>query len=201
VGHISYALGTSNASSDEFRITVRGRQTHAAFPWAGVDPIVVGAQIISVLQTIASREANIVRSPLVFSVGTFKAGNRSNIISDRAEMTGTLRMFDDDGRDRVKRRVKEIAEGVAASMDATAEVVWSPSGVPILENSIALAERMAPSLARVAGAENLRIGSRTTGYDDFAYFSRDIPGLYFRIGITSPGVKPATAAPSHSPFF
>jgi amidohydrolase len=201
VGQIAYLPGRMNASSDEFRLTVQGRQTHAAFPWAGVDPIVVGAQIISTLQTIASREVNVTKSPIVFSVATFKAGNRTNIIPNRAEMSGTLRTFDDAGREAAKRRVKEIAEGVALSMNATAEVIWGPNGVPNNENNIALTERMAPSLARVAGLGKLLAGTRSMSYDDFSYFARDVPGLYFHLGITSPGENPATAAPNHSPLF
>jgi len=161
---------------------------------------VVGSQIVSTLQTIASREVNAARSPLVLSIATFRAGNRSNIIPGRAEMSGTLRTFDDERRDLAKRRVTEIAEGVAASMNAKAEVVWGGNGVPTTENNPALTAQMAPTLARVAGT-GLAVGVRSFSYDDFAYFSRDIPGFFFLIGITPPGVNPATAAPNHSPLF
>ncbi|MBV1799184.1 amidohydrolase [Siccirubricoccus sp. G192] len=201
LGEITYTVGTTNASGDEFRIAVQGRQTHAAFPWSGVDPIVVGAQIVTALQTIASREVNVVRSPVVISVGSFRAGNRSNIIPNRAELTGTLRAFDDAARIMAQRRVKEIAEGVAASMNATAEVVWSPAGIPSNANDPALAGRMAPTLARIAGPGKLVPSSRGMALEDFSYFSRVVPGLFFNIGVTPAGVDPATAAPNHSPLF
>ena len=201
VGTIFYFNGITHASADEFRITVQGRQTHGAFPWTGVDPIVVGAQIVSALQTIASREANVVRSPVVFTIGRFQAGNRSNIIPDRAELNGTLRAFDDNERNLAKRRASEIVEGIASSMNAKAEVFWAPNGVPRNENNAALMDRMAPTLARAAGPANLLLETKSTGYEDFSYFSRNVPGLFFHIGITPPGVDTATAARNHSPLF
>src|SRR5947207_15770330 len=91
--------------SDTFRISVKGRGTHGARPWAGVDPIVLAAQIVLGLQTIESRQVDVTSDPSVLTVGMFNAGNRSNIIADKAEMVGTLRTFNSDMRDFIMRRV------------------------------------------------------------------------------------------------
>src|SRR3712207_4844005 len=199
-GTLGYRPGPAHASADEFRITVTGRQTHGARPWAGVDPIVIGAQIISALQTIQSRQVN-VDEPSVLTVGQFHAGNRNNIIPDRAEMNGTLRTYDEARRAYMQRRVTEIAENVAKGMDGSAMVHWEPDGCPVTINDPALTERMLPSLARVAGAEGLRLGPRATAGEEFSYFAREAPGLFFCAGASSPGVDPRTAPNNHSPRF
>jgi amidohydrolase len=199
-GTLGYRPGPAHASADEFRITVTGRQTHGARPWAGVDPIVIGAQIVTALQTIQSRQVD-VDQPSVLTVGQFHAGTRNNIIPDRAEMNGTLRTYDEARRAYMQRRVTEMAENVAKGMDGAATVHWEPNGYPVTINDPALTERMLPSLARVAGAEGLRLGPRSTAGEDFSYFAQGAPGLFFWVGITSPGVDPRTAPNNHSPRF
>jgi amidohydrolase len=125
-GMIAYHPGSAHASSDEFRIVVTGRQTHAAFPWAGVDPIFAASQIVTALQSIESRQVD-VSEPSVLTVGTFHAGNRANIIPDQVVMSGTLRTMSENRRNFMKRRVNEITESVAHGMDAKAKVE-RPSG-------------------------------------------------------------------------
>src|SRR5918997_6250816 len=199
-GTLGYRPGPAHASADEFRITVTGRQTHGARPWQGVDPIVIGAQIVSALQTIQSRQVN-VDEPSVLTVGTFQSGSRNNIIPDRAVMTGTLRTYDDGRRAYMQRRVAEIAENVARGMDGGAEVHWEPNGYPVTVNDPALTERMLPSLARVAGDGRLPLSPRSTAGEDFSYFARQAPGLFFWVGVAPTGADPAGAAPNHSPRF
>ena len=82
------------ASSQRFEIVVKGKQTHGAMPWAGIDPIVIGAQIVGALQTIVSRRLDITGSPAVVTVGTFQSGVRNNIVPGDATLTGTIRTFD-----------------------------------------------------------------------------------------------------------
>ena len=94
-GQIQTRPGPMLASSDLFEIVVRGRQTHGAAPWAGVDPIVVGSQIVTALQTIVARQIDITKLPAIVTVGQFNGGVRSNIIPDSVRMTGTIRTFDD----------------------------------------------------------------------------------------------------------
>lgn len=199
-GQIAYRPGTAHASSDTFRITIRGRQAHGAMPWDGVDPVVIAGQVVSALQTIQSRQVD-VNDPSVLTIGTIHGGSRHNIVPDRVELTGTLRTYDEGRRAFMQRRVKTLAESVAQGMDGAAEVVWEPGGYAPLVNDPALAGRMAPSLARVAGRDGLRINPRHTASEDFAFLAQRAPGLFFWIGVTPPGQDPARAAPNHSPRF
>ena len=199
-GMLGYSPGMTSASADEFRIQVNGRQTHGAQPWAGVDPIVIGAQIVSALQTIESRQVD-VGEPSVLTVGTFAAGNRSNIIPDHAVMTGTLRTYSPARRALMQRRVSEIARDIAHGMDGSADVLWQPNGYPVLVSNPALTERMAPSLARVGGANGVQLLAPTMAAEDFSFFADTVPGMFFRVGATTPGTDPRTAPPNHSPRF
>jgi amidohydrolase len=199
-GVIGYRSGPFMASSDEFRILVSGRQTHGAFPWKGVDPIVVAAQIVSALQSIESRQVD-VTEPSVLTVGTIHGGNRANIIPDQVVMTGTLRAMSEDRRDFMKRRVDEIATTIAGAMDAHAKIDWMPNGYPAVVNDPDLTARMAPSLARVATNKGLRLWPPRMASEDFSYFAQAAPGMFFYIGITPPDQDPAHAPPNHSPLF
>jgi amidohydrolase len=199
-GRLCLRAGPFQASADEFTITVSGRQTHGARPWAGVDPIVIGAQIVTALQSIQSRQVD-VNDPSVLTVGQFHAGNRNNIIPDRAVMNGTLRTFDDKRRDFIKRRVIEVAEGVAKGMDGSAAVHWEPNGYPVSVNDPGLAERLLPTLARVAGEPGVRALNRSMAAEDFSYFAQLAPGFFFNLGATDPATDPATAPNNHSPRF
>ena len=200
-GMVSYRAGAVMAGSNTFRITVKGRQTHGAEPWRGVDPIVIGAQIVLALQTIQSRQVDVTSEPSVLTIGVFNAGNRQNIIPDKAEMQGTLRTFDEGMRDFIMRRVTETAEAVAKSGGAEAEVEWRASGYIPVVNNIRLTQRMAPTLKRVAGAGKLIEAPRITGSEDFSFFARQVPGLFFFVGVTAPDTPPFKAAPNHSPRF
>ena len=199
-GVLGYRAGVTLASTDEFRITVTGRQTHAAFPWSGVDPIAVGAQIVSALQTIESRQVN-VAEPSVLSVATFHGGNRANIIPNQVVMGGTLRTMSEDRRQYMRRRTQELAESVARGMDANATVEWLPNGYANTINDPALTARMVPSLARVVGAEHVRVTPPLMAADDVAYFAQSTPTLFFWAGITRPDQDIARAAPNHSPLW
>jgi len=202
VGTLGVRAGQRNAGADVFRITVNGRQTHAASPWRGVDPIVVGAQIVLGLQTIVSRQVDITTSPAVLTVGIFQGGNRSNIIPDKAELEGTLRAVDMATRNHIVQRVTETAEGIARSAGAQAVVEWADEEhvIPLVNNA-ALTQRLTPSLRRVAGADRVVEVPRGMGYDDFSFFADAVPGLYFSVGITPPGTPREKVAPNHSPRF
>ena len=199
-GSIVFRPGGLMAASDTFRITVRGRQTHGALPWAGVDPIVVSAEIILGLQTIVSRQSDLTAGPAVITVGSIEGGNRSNIIPDEVRLTGTIRTFDARMRSSIQARVQTTAEHIAASAGATATVQIS-EGNPVTYNDPELTERMAPSLKRVAAGPFIPNGRPNTASEDFAVYQQKIPGLYFFLGITPKGANPATVAPNHSPRF
>ena len=201
MGTIAYRAGTAQAGSDTFHISVKGRGTHGARPWAGVDPIVIASQIVLGLQTIESRQVDVTSNPSVLTVGIFNAGNRSNIIPDTAELEGTLRTFDPEMRDFIMRRVKETPEGIARSGGGEAEVEWINDGYIPLVNNVPLTERMVPTLRRVAGPDKVLEVSAKTASEDFSYFAQQIPGFYFWLGITPPTMLASLAAPNHSPRF
>lgn len=198
VGSLGYRAGAVNASSDGFRLIVKGRQTHGAMPWNGVDPVAVGSQIVTALQTIVSRETDVTRQSVVLSVSTFHAGVRYNIIPDRAEMSGTLRTYDEEVRQRVMTRVKEMAESIARGMNAEAEVIWEANGYPPIMADAGLVNRLAPSLVRVAG-EKAQVMERSSAGEDFSYFAQKAPGMFIFVGVTTPGTR--GGAPNHSPRF
>ena len=118
------------ASADSFLIKVKGRQTHGAMPWGGIDPIVVGSQIVMGLQTIISRTVNITEAPAVVTVGRFTGGNRSNIVPEEIELEGTIRAFDENVRKDIQRRVGAIATNIAESAGATATVTYRARAIP-----------------------------------------------------------------------
>jgi len=199
-GEIVYRPGPLMASTDSFTIRVKGRQTHGAIPWGGIDPIVVGSQIVMGLQTIISRQVNITEAPAVVTIGRFTGGNRANIIPDEIELEGTIRAFDEAVRKDIQRRVGAIATNIAESAGATATLTFT-LGYPVTRNDEALTQRMLPTLRRVVGAENVRLGPLTGTAEDFSFFQQKVPGMFFFLGVTPKDQDPATVAINHSPLF
>jgi amidohydrolase len=199
-GQIVYRSGPLMASADEFTITITGKQTHGAVPWGGVDPIVIGAQVVTSLQSIVSRTVNIAQAPAVVTVGKFTGGVRSNIVPDKVELVGTVRAFDETARADINRRIKDIATKYAEAAGATATVEFG-LGYPVTKNDPALTEMMAPTLRRVAGEGNAVVGPLTGTAEDFSYFAQEAPGLFFFLGVTPRDQDPKTAAQNHSPLF
>ncbi|TVS14670.1 MAG: amidohydrolase [Gammaproteobacteria bacterium] len=197
VGTIGWRSGGMMASSDRFTIKVRGRQTHGAVPWGGVDPIVVASQIVLGLQTIPSRQLDATLTPSVVTVGAIRGGVRHNIIPEEVDMTGTLRTFDPDTRTQIHERVTRTAENIAASAGATAEVEIF-HGYPVTYNDPDLTGRMLPTLRRVVG-DGLIEAPRATGAEDFSFYQQEVPGLFFFVGVASD--DPAMVHPNHSPRF
>jgi amidohydrolase len=197
-GTITYRSGPFMAASDAFEILVRGQQTHGSSPWRGIDPIVVGAQIVNNLQTIVSRHVDITKLPAIVTVGQFQAGVRNNIIPDTARLVGTIRTFDDAVQADIHARVKKIAESTAAAAGATAEVRIN-KGYPVTSNHPGLTARMLPTLERIAPGRVVQ-SDLITGAEDFTYYQREAPGLFFFLGIT-PKDQAGKAPANHSPRF
>ena len=200
VGTVTYRGGPLYASGDNFRVVVHGRQTHGAIPWAGVDPIVVGAQIVLGLQTIVSRQVDLSDANAIVTVGAFNAGNRHNIIPDSALMVGTVRTFSEAVRGQIHARIKATAEGIAGAAGARA-TVESVLGYPVTVNDPDLTRRMIPTLQRAAGADNVAEQPRTTTAEDFSRYAEKVPGMIFSLGVTPAARDPRTAASNHSPLF
>jgi amidohydrolase len=200
VGTMYYRPGPIMASSDRFEIVVRGRQTHGALPWNGVDPVVAASQIVLGLQTITSRQVDLIESPAVITVGRMSAGVRYNIVPDSTILEGTIRTFNEAMRSTIHERIKRTAESIAASAGATATARIFPY-VPVTVNDPALTERMAATIRRVAGVDKVGIAKQTTTAEDFALYEQKVPGLFFFLGIAPRGSDPAKVAPNHSPRF
>ncbi len=206
VGTVALREGGMMASSDTFRIVVRGRQSHGATPWAGIDPIVTAAEIVTAAQTIVSRKLDINKEPAVLTFGIFDGGSRFNIVPDRAELQGTVRAFDQDMRQQALTSLKSIAEHVAAAHGASVET-WIPlsadSSNPVNYNDPELTRRVRASLESALGAEQVQTARRWTASEDFPHFGRaiDAPSVYFFVGATPRGVDPASAPSNHSPRF
>src|SRR5688572_25755718 len=178
-GKIGYRSGPLMASSDTMRIFLRGVQTHAAMPWRGVDPIVVGAQIVMGMQTIVSRSADITREPSVVTVGIFQGGNRNNIIPDEVKMEGTIRTFDEEQRGQIHAHVKRITEMIAASGGAKAKVQIQ-RGYDVVVNDPKLTAYAVPVLERAMGKENVGVVDKVCGAEDFSCYQKVVPGVFLR---------------------
>ena len=197
-GTITYRSGPFMAAADAFEIIVQGRQAHGSSPWRGVDPIVVGAHIVTALQTVVSRNVDITRLPAIVTVGQFQSGVRNNIIPDSARLVGTIRTFDDNVQNDIHARVKKIAESIASSMGATAKVTID-RGYPVTANDPKLTEKMLPTLERAAPGM-VKQSELITGAEDFTYYQRQAPGLFVFLGITPPD-QVGKAPSNHSPLF
>jgi amidohydrolase len=200
LGSIGWRVGPSAASADQFRITVHGRQTHGAFPSMGIDPIIVGAQILLGLQTIVSRQSNLMTAPAVLTVGAFHGGLRENIIPDSAWMIGTVRTLDAGMRTDILDRLQRTAESIAQSAGARADV-QIVKGYPVSVNDTALTTRMVPSLQRVVGASQVFQSPAGLAAEDFSRYQERVPGFFFGLGVSPKGRDLRTVAPNHSPLF
>jgi amidohydrolase len=200
LGSIGYRVGPLLAASNSFTLTVRGKQTHGAAPWAGVDPIVVGSQIVLGLQTIISRQVDITAVPAIVTVGAINGGIRSNIIPDSVVMIGTIRTFDATQRRTIFANMKRTAEQIALSSGATAAFVVD-SGYPVTVNDTTLTTQMLPTMRWAAGSAGAGLRPLVTGAEDFSYFQEKVPGVFVMLGVTPAGQDPAKVAANHSPYF
>ncbi len=199
-GQLAVRPGPALAAVDYLQIKVQGRQTHGARPWGGIDPIVVGSQIVMGLQTIASRQLNLTKVPYIITIGKFAAGVRNNIIPDAAEMQGTIRSFDAAMQDDIHARIRTTAEHIAASAGATAEVNIIRQ-YPATINDPELTAQMLPTLQRVSGEQPVITPDLVTGAEDFAFFAQQVPGLYLYLGAAAPGENASELPSNHSPLF
>jgi amidohydrolase len=199
-GMITYRPGPLMASADWLYITVKGKQTHGAWPWSGIDPVVTSAQVVTGLQNIVARQIDVSKEPAVVTVATIHGGTRKNIIPDQVEMTGTIRTFDEGMRQDVHARIKHIAESIAEANHAHADVKVEKA-VPVTVNDPALTEKMIPTLKRIGGDGGSRPQQRVMVAEDFSYFEEKVPGMFYFVGVTPKDQDMAAAAPNHSPRF
>lgn len=199
VGEVGVRSGPMMAAYDTFNIVVHGRQTHGARPWMGVDPINVASQIVLAANTIIARQTDLATAPAVLSFGAIHGGVRENIIPDEVRMIGSIRSFTATARRDLAQRLTRTAKAIADSAGATAEVTIQ-SGMPVLSNDPALSARAIATL-RTRFGDRVRDSGYMTSSEDFAFYAERVPSFFFRLGITSPEVDPATAPTNHSPLF
>lgn len=180
LGQISLRPGPAMAAADRYIITIQGKGGHGASPHETVDPIVVGAHIVTALQTIVSREIDPIE-PAVVTVGALIAGDASNVIPDRAELRGTLRSFNPAVRVQLAERVGEIAAGVAEAMRAKVEYVHQP-GYPATVNDPEQAELVRQVAVETLGEEKVALQPLQMGAEDFSYFLEKVPGAFYFVG-------------------
>jgi len=202
VGTIAYRSGGLMAGSDDFKITIHGRQTHGAMPWGGVDPIVIAAQVVSAIQTIPSRMMDVTQAPIVVTVGSIHGGIKSNIIPDTVTLIGTIRALDPQMLVAARQKLSALVESTAQASGATATVEIDPLlHYDVTYNDPALVQRMLPTLRHVAGDEHVVEAKPTTGGEDFSAFQHEIPGLFVILGARTPGAPAEAFPPNHSPRF
>ncbi len=199
VGQIGYKSAGTMAASDWFEIKVKGKQSHGAAPWLGVDPIVISAQIINAIQTVVSRQVDLTKEPAVVSFGRISSGVRENIIPETAEMAGTIRTFDPEMQKQIHESIVRIATNIAAASGATAEVTFDKK-TPVTYNDPTLTEKMIAALNRAAGEGNVIRIPAQTGAEDFAYYQQKVPGFFFFVGACPPDKDPLTMS-HHTPDF
>ncbi len=200
IGQIGYKAGAAMASSDWFKVKIKGKQAHGSAPWAGVDPIVTAAYIIQGFQTIVSRQSMLTKAPVVITVGKINGGIRENIIPESLEMSGTIRTLDSAMQKDVHERMRTTVRTIAESQGAIAEIEIDTKTL-VTSNTPELVDRMLPSLRKAAGAENVVFREWTTGAEDFSYFGEKAPSFYFFLGGMPKGQDPEKAPGHHTPDF
>ena len=192
LGTVETRAGTLNASTDRVTLTVRGKSGHGAYPESGADAIVCAGQMITALQTLVSRNLSPLSSA-VLSFGQIKGGQAANIICDEVELVGTLRTADAGIRAMMKRRIAEVAQGVAQAMGCRAEVDIA-SGYAALVNDRGEAARIHRVGARLFGEEHmLEKEAPSMGGEDFSFFNDAAPGAFYHIGCVREEDMPAPA--------
>ena len=180
-GHFALRPGPIMAAADRFEIMVEGRGAHAAKPHEGVDPVVIGAAIVTALQTIVSRNADPLQACVV-SVTRFDAGSAFNIIPQSAKLAGTVRTLNAAMREMARARLTAIAEGMAAVHGGTAQVNYL-LGYPVTVNHPAQTAFAASVAASIAGPEAVNSAAAPEmGAEDFSYMLEARPGCFIFIG-------------------
>ncbi len=200
IGKIRYKSGAFMASSDWFSIKIKGKQSHGAYPWLGIDTITTAAQIVNGLQLIVSRQSELTKSPVVITVGKINAGVRENIIPEELVMAGTIRTLDSAMQKDVHEKIKLTATKIAESVGATAEVSIETKTL-VTYNTPELVKTMLPSLDKSAGKENVLETEWVTGAEDFSFYSAKAPTFFFYVGGMPKGKNVKETAAHHTPDF
>ncbi|GAA2105510.1 amidohydrolase [Brevibacterium salitolerans] len=202
-GTVNISRGTAMAMADSLEVTVHGRQAHGSQPEAAIDPIVLGAHIVTRLQTVVSREIGGADMAVV-TVGTFHAGTKENIIPDSAVLKLNIRTFEPPVREKVLAAVRRIIEGEAAASGAPAPEISEIYRFPRCFNDEAEASAVIEALRGELGESSVNVTAPVTGSEDFGVFadSLGVPGVYwFFGGYAQETMEVGHPGGNHSPFF
>jgi amidohydrolase len=179
-GHFAVADGPVFASTNEFRITVRGTGAHAAMPHLGIDPVPIACQLVQAFQTIISRNKRPVEAGVI-SVTQVHAGEAINVIPNSCELRGTVRTFTLELLDMIEQRMQRVVESVCQAFGATCEFTFTRNYPPTVNHpdETAFVRKV---LTELVGRDNVKEFEPTMGAEDFSYFLREKPGCYFVIG-------------------
>jgi hippurate hydrolase len=196
-GTVGFRGGQYMASTDEIHIVIRGKGGHAALPHQTIDPIAIAAQVITALQQVVSRKSNPI-SPSVLSFGKIAGGTVNNVIPDTVELAGTLRTMDETWRAKAHDLIRDVVHNICAAFGASA-AIDIPKGYPSLYNNPALTASAEIWAKEYLGEGHVKPLDLRMTADDFAFYSHEVPGCFFRIGTNRDG-KELTAS-VHNPHF
>ena len=196
VGELGLTIGPAMAAVDQFIITIKGKQSHGAYPHKSVDPIIMATEVVTAFQTIRSRSLSPLE-PSVVTVGIIRGGERFNIIPEEVHLEGTVRTYNPEVQDMVEYRMNKILEGITLAYGGSFELDYD-RGTPATINDPELAKQMIPTMERVVGKNNLKFLDPVMGGEDFAFFANEVPGMYYRLGVLKPGT---TSGWVHTPTF
>ena len=197
-GAIEFCRGKMNAATCDIQMEVEGVSCHGAHPEGGIDAILAGAQIVTALQSIISRNLS-PTDPGIITIGQFNGGTKENIVAGDVKMSGTLRALDPDTMDTLKNRVRTVAEGICQAYGAKLHMTVS-AGYPALINSTEICDDLSAIGTELFGRDKIYFMEEPSlGADDFSFFSRMCDGLYFNVGTDSG--KEAHIQKIHSEYF
>ncbi len=200
VGQITYKPEGTMAAADTWSVKIKGKQSHGSTPWTSIDPIVTSSLIINGIQTIISRQTDLIKEPAVISVGMIRGGIRQNIIPEEVELLGTMRTLDIEMQDKLHAQFRRTVTNIAESQGATVDIQITKIA-PVVYNDPALTARAVKWLENAAGSSNVTLRKAMTGAEDFAFYAKEVPSFFFFVGGTPVGQNALEAAPHHTPDF
>jgi amidohydrolase len=198
LGTVGVRSGPLMAAVEQFDIEIQGRGGHGAMPHQTVDALLVGAEVVSALQSIVSRNVNPLESAVV-TIGKFQAGNARNVIADRATIQGTVRYFSPQLNGYFQPRISDVVTGICSAYGAAGQVDYQMLYPPVVNH-----ERMTDLVRSVAMKVvdtplGIEPDCQTMGGEDMAFFLQEVPGCYFFLGAANPEL--GLAYPHHHPRF
>jgi amidohydrolase len=196
IGKFSFRGGPSMASADEIYITVKGKGGHAATPHLTVDTVLVASHIVVALQQVISRNKNPF-SPSVLSISSIQGGFTTNVIPSEVKLMGTFRAMDETWRFQAHKLIHRICKGIAQAMGAEIDVLVDV-GYPVVNNDTSLYPLARKKAEEFAGRENVGETEVRMGAEDFGYYTQEIPGCFYRIGVMneSKGITSSVHTPT-----